>query len=115
MKAKIVFVSSDIMLWARVRDAARAAGVEVVRVDAEAGLAGALEGPVRRVLVDLETPGIDLRALAVRCRGLSPAPELVGYGSHVLEEALARAERSGFDRVLPRGAFHRSVSALLEA
>lgn len=113
MIGKVVLVSSDIMLWARVRDVARSIGVEVARVDGDDGLDAVFAGGVRRVLVDLETRGVDLAGLAARCKALDPSPELVGYGSHVLEEALEDARRSGYDRVLPRGAFHRSVADLL--
>ncbi len=63
------------------------------------------------MVVDLARPGV-LDALAA-VAALEPRPAIVGFGSHVDRELLARARAAGADRVLARSAFFGDVTAIL--
>ena len=111
MKSKILFVSNDVMFWARVQSAAKAAGSDAVRVGDEAGMEQAFrDGGVSRVIVDLGSRAVDFAAWAGRWKGASPPPQLVAFGSHVDEAALAAARSAGFDVVMANSRFHASLA-----
>jgi len=111
MGAKILFVSDDVFFWARVQGLAKTLGREAVRVVDEATMEGAFQaGDVARVIVDLGSRSIDALAWAARWKGASPAPQLVAFGSHVNEEALAAAREAGFDEVMPNSRFSRTMA-----
>jgi DNA-binding NarL/FixJ family response regulator len=108
---KIVFVSGDVMFWARVHAAAKAAGSEAVRVGDEAGMAAAArDGGVSRVILDLGFKAVDAAACAARFTVSSPRPQLVAFGSHVDENAMTAAKDAGFDVVMPNSRFHRTLA-----
>jgi CheY-like chemotaxis protein len=114
MSRRILFVSDDVMFWARIQTAARSAGREIVRIDGESAMEAAhRSGGVARVIVDLGSRSVDALAWAARWRASMDAPELVAFGSHVDDAALARARAAGFDRVMANSAFHRSVEELI--
>ena len=114
MSGRILFVSDDVMFWARVHAAAKAAGREAVRIGGEDAMAEAARaGGVARVIVDLGSRSVDALSWAARWEAASAAPELNAFGSHVDETALAAAHAAGFDRVMPNSAFHRSVAELV--
>jgi len=73
------------------RDAAAAAGADVV-------------------IVDLGRFGDDVATV----RMAAPTARIVAYGSHVDESALARARADGADVVLPRSRFFRDPAAAVE-
>jgi hypothetical protein len=111
MNRKILFVSGDVMFWARVHSAAKAAGCDAVRAGDEAGVEAAFrDGGITRVIVDLGTRAIDLAAWAARWKGASPAPQLVAFGSHVDEAAMEAAKAAGFDEVMANSRFHRTLN-----
>ncbi|HZN55148.1 MAG TPA: hypothetical protein VFB67_07490 [Candidatus Polarisedimenticolaceae bacterium] len=116
MDGKILFVSDDILFWARVRDAARAAGREALRIGDEAAMDAAFRsGGVARVIADLGSRSVDVLAWAARWKAASPAPELIAYGSHVDEHALAAARDAGFDLVMPNSRFNRELGRLVQS
>ena len=110
MGGRIVWISQDILFWGSVRDAARAAGTDIVRADTDAAIEAAIAaGDIRRVIVDLEIRSLDPNAAAARIAQSANGAELIGYASHVDTGALERARESGFREVMTRGRFHRSV------
>jgi hypothetical protein len=114
MNGKILFVSDDVMFWARVRAQAAAMGREIARIDGEAAMTAALDaGGVVRVIADLGSRSVDLASWASRWKAAAPPPELVAFGSHVDDAALAAARSAGFDRVMANSTFHRSIAELL--
>jgi hypothetical protein len=70
-------------------------------------------GNVDRVIVDLGSRSVDVFAWAARWKGLSPAPQLIAFGSHVNEPAFAAAREAGFDHVMPNSRFNRSLAEWL--
>jgi hypothetical protein len=101
--AEVVVVGADLILYSRVetqlaplghhvrrsRDVARAGSADVALCDAEA--------------VDPDE-AVDL---------LRPA-RLLGFGSHEHPEALVRARKAGFDRVVARSAIAERLPALID-
>ena len=114
MTGRILFVSDDVMFWARVRAAADAASREIVRIDGEAAMEEAYRrGNVARVIADLGSRSVDVLSWAARWKAAAPAPELVAFGSHVDEASLVAARDAGFDTVMPNSRFHRTVGELI--
>ena len=108
MNETVLVVCDDLLFWSRIQGAAQAAGVPVRRVDGPP-----VPGPVRLVLVDLSVKSLDPFACAESWKRAPEPPELIAFGSHVDLEALSRARKAGFDRVLTRSAFVRELPALL--
>lgn len=114
MAPTILVVCDDLFFWARIEGAARALDRSVERVrDLEAAERRIRDGAVRRVLVDLSASGLDVLACARRWKAVAEPPELVAFGSHVDEAALAAARAAGFDRVLARSRFTTALPSLL--
>ena len=110
MSERLVFVSDDVFFWARVTGLAKARGLEVVRVADEAAMDEAYRaGGASRVIVDLGCRSVDALAWAARWKASSPAPQLIAFGSHVHEAALAAARAAGFDHVMPNSKFNREL------
>lgn len=85
---------------------AAAATVQISFVARPSDLAAAAVG-ADLVLVDLGRPGV-IEALAE----LGEGPRVVGFGSHVEREVLARAEAAGCE-AMARSQFFRSLGELL--
>ena len=114
MDGKVLFVSDDVFFWARVQGTAKTLGRPIQRIGDEAAMDAAFrEGGVTRVIVDLGIRTVDALAWARRWKTLSPAPQLIAFGSHVDESALAAATAAGFDLVMPNSKFNRSVAEFL--
>jgi CheY-like chemotaxis protein len=113
MSRRILVVCDDLLFWARIRAAAEASGATAVRATDGAALEAALaEGPIARVLADLDARSVDPLALATRLRSLPDPPRLVAFGSHVDVALLERARLAGYDEVLPNSELHRRVAEL---
>lgn len=72
------------------------------------------ENSPQLVLIDLETPGLNIAALPelLDTQTLNTA---IAYGPHVHTERLALAEQVGIGTVMSRGQFHSQVGALIAA
>ena len=67
-----------------------------------------------RIIVDLNTPGLDPSQLVPQLRALSSPPQqIIAFGPHVHEARLAAAKESGCDLVLTRGQFYARAEELL--
>lgn len=100
--ARVVALVSDLMLASRVEGALRAAGHEVeVRAEPDADSVAA-----DLIVADLEA--IDAAAVAAL------GPPTLGFYAHVDVETRRRAERAGFDLVVPRSRMARELPQLAE-
>lgn len=115
MTSLIAFMD-DLMFLSRIREAARAAGVEVKTVRTPETLVEAcrLARPAL-VFVDLDSqrlPVLDgIRAL--RARPELAAIAVVGFLGHTQIEQARQAESAGCTRVLTRGAFVNELRTLI--
>jgi DNA-binding NarL/FixJ family response regulator len=113
--ATVVFLSSDLMFSSRLAGAAKTVGVGLQFVAQPASLLPALDANCRLVLVDLGLPGLNLPAAIATIRDAAPNAQILAFGAHVDEAALAAAQAAGCDQVLSRGQFHKQYVELLRA
>ncbi len=105
----IFHLNHDLMLASSVRAAAGAAGQQVQFSRNLEDLAAAIRSDsVAKVLVDLQTPGLDLEELKALVLSASGIP-VVLYAQHVHEPLLEFAAQLPGVTVLTRGQFSRSV------
>ena len=109
----VITLVDDLMFLSRIREAAKAAGVEVKAARAVAGLPELTEG-ARLVLIDLDSPRLPVsEAVAALKDRTSGGLQVVGFFSHVHGERARQALAAGCTRVLPRSAFVKELPALL--
>src|SRR5690606_37770965 len=112
-QADVLLVSGDLFLGSRIRAAAQGQNRSL---DVAGSGAMALErlqsASYRLVLVDLETPGLQIAEL-VAARTGDDRPTFIAYGPHVHEQRLETARQAGCDRVLTRGKFDAALPQLL--
>ncbi|MBS2032264.1 MAG: hypothetical protein JST54_30470 [Deltaproteobacteria bacterium] len=101
----ILIVGANLMFASKILETARALGLSA----AQAAPDSAELGNAKLVLLDLEKLGADgVRALRERTKA-----RLVGYASHVADDALSAARAAGCDEVLTRGQFSARLPQLL--
>jgi hypothetical protein len=102
--AKVLSISTDLMLGSRVEGALTAAGHEVVT-------SGSLD-PSK--LSDTEVVVADLDVADPAALAATGVPVL-GYYSHVDVDTKARADAAGIDKVVPRSRMSRELPDLVAA
>lgn len=112
--ARVVLISSDLMLYATVEGAARAHGATFVSARGADDAVAALGPDAGLVAVDLGSFRGDLAALLAACRAAAPGAQVVAFGPHVQGGLLKGAADAGCDRVMARGAFCQEVGRLVE-
>lgn len=100
---RVIIAVTDLLTRSRLEGAARAAGYDV---EVAAAVPGPAEPPADLLVVDLDQPGA-IEALEA-WRAAHPQARACGFGFHVGEELLRRAEGLGV-RVLPHGATTRAA------
>ena len=70
------------------------------------------DSAVRLIVVDLQTPALDLSEVASLLNQAEGVPS-VAYAQHVEEAMLRAATECGFDRVLTRGQFHAEIREIV--
>jgi DNA-binding NarL/FixJ family response regulator len=68
--------------------------------------------PVRLVVVDLSTPGLNIHELVPILRAAAPSARILAFGPHVHEARLAAARTAGCDEVVSRGQFHSRMEQI---
>jgi DNA-binding response OmpR family regulator len=110
-----LLLTTDLMLASRVTQAARAtaATVEVIG-DAATLNSRVAEDHVKRVLLDLNCPGVDLGQLVRSLREASRTDlQVIAVGPHVHRTKLDAARAAGCDQVLTKGQFHRTIDQIV--
>lgn len=103
----------DLMLVSSVQSAGSRAGVSIAVCRNEAEAAEWLSiHPDGVPLIDLSTPGLNLRSLTVQLNE-QQKERAVAWGPHVHRSLLITAEEQGIGCVLSRGAFHSRLDSLL--
>ena len=114
--ARVLALCADLMFGSRIAAQVQEAGGQLELLPDAAAVTARLEGPAQQrptvVLVDLTSDpeqGIGLVA------GLAgEGPRTLGFYSHVEADVRERAERAGFDLVVPRSRMAREGAALVE-
>jgi hypothetical protein len=109
--ARVVAVFDDLLLGSNVLGMLRAAGHE-----ATLGGAGVEPDGADLLIVDLAAGSFDGVAIveALRAAGELEGTRTLGVYSHVDADTRRRAERAGFDLVVPRSRMAREGAALVE-
>ncbi len=113
--ARVTLLCPDLLFGSKVEGGLAAAGHEVTRFDGEAAARSAA-GEADVLVVDLTTDSFDGAALVESLRaseGTARTPTL-GFYSHVDTDTRERAERAGFDLVVPRSRMAREMGALVD-
>ncbi len=76
-------------------------------------MADKLAADCRLALIDLSLDRLNLRAAVAAIKAGAPAAQVIAYGPHVDEAALADAKEAGCDQVLTRGQFNKQYAELL--
>ena len=108
----VVLLCRDLMATSIVSGAASQADLILRTVTQGAQLTDST-GPDDLILIDLSTPGLDLKAVAVRLTG-DQKQRAVVYGPHVHTSQFEAARSAGFATVIPRGQFLAEAAARLK-
>ena len=67
------------------------------------------------LIVDLQTPGLNVELLGDEIKGLPDAvcPLTIAYAQHVNVELLEQAKKAGFDQVLTRGQMNSRIGDII--
>jgi CheY-like chemotaxis protein len=112
---QLVALMDDLLFLSRIREAARAAAVEVRAVRGAADLVAAARGGARLVLVDADgerLPWAEALA-ALRSEADCGSVPVVAFVSHVRQDRAEAARAAGASRVLARSAFLKELSQLV--
>jgi DNA-binding NarL/FixJ family response regulator len=115
--ARVLALVPDLLFGSRVQAALRAAGDEVELLSDAAALRGRLRdsSPQAVVVVDLTHAGLQGAELVEELsrEGLLKDAATLGFYSHVDAAARDRAQRAGFDLVVPRSRMAREAAGLV--
>ena len=113
--SKLVLVSTDLMLGARIEGAARQCGFTIVTTAGQGPALEASAGDCRAVFIDLRMPGINTAELVETLREQGDSSlTIVACGPHVHEQRLDEARRAGCDLVLTRGQLDRDAESIFQ-
>jgi DNA-binding NtrC family response regulator len=112
--AAVVAFMDDLMFLSRIREAAKAAGVEVRSARTVDQLKAAAAGSAL-VFVDLDSARLptDLGLAALKADSALASLPVVGFFGHVHVDRARAAQEAGVGRVLPRSAFVQALPALV--
>jgi CheY-like chemotaxis protein len=117
--ARVLALTRDLLFGSRVQGALAGAGHEAELIAGEAALRGRLadaDAPAPEVLVvDLTDAGLDGAGIvqALAADGALAGTRTLAFYSHVDVAARERAERAGFDVVVPRSRMAREGAQLV--
>ena len=117
MGSYVLAAVDDMFFATKIRGTAEALGLEVrFSRSADDAIEKAREDLPTLIIADLHSVKCDPFNLAEQLKTderLRDVP-LIGFFSHVQTELKERAERSGFDRVMPRSAFSKNLAEILK-
>jgi len=108
----LLILTADLMFSSRAQMAARSVGKQAhLAMSLPRAVEVLAENEVTTVCVDLGAPGIEAAAALTALREASRVQPLrtIAYAPHVHEAKLAAAQAAGYDAVLTRGQFDRSL------
>jgi CheY-like chemotaxis protein len=109
----VVALVDDLMFLSRIREAAKAVGLEVRTARGLPELLAACREAPGLIVVDLDRPRLPLAEALAALRSEAPAVPVVGFVSHVHAERAQAAREAGCTRVLARSAFVKELPSLL--
>ena len=111
MTATVVAAVDDFFFQTKIKEAARAVGIEMVfEPTIEGAVAAIQKRNARLLIIDLDTKAFAPAELLAAASGV----KTVGYLPHVRGDLRKAAEAAGCGLVLPRSAFVKRLASLLE-
>lgn len=112
---RIIAFVDDLMFLSRIREAARARGLEVQGARTVADLVAACREAPRLVILDLDRgrPPASEALAALRAEPALASVPIVGFFSHVHAERGREAREAGCTKAMPRSAFVQELDGLL--
>ena len=117
MTTLVLAAVDDMLFVAKIRGAAQLANAEVdFARSVNAAFEAAKKSNSALVVVDLHSQRIDAFQLAEKFKADESTREipLIGFYSHVHTELQRKARDAGFDRVMPRSAFSKHLTEILQ-
>jgi len=112
---KLLLVSGDLILSARVEGAARSCGLEMITGASESRANELCDDSYKLVLIDLRCPGLDISSLVESLQKKSSTDlPIVACGPHVHEQRLEAARQAGCDVVVTRGQFEHDAESIFQ-
>lgn len=112
----ICFLTKDLMMSSNASSHARQKDIKLSQAGSiKTAIAFIEEKKPRLLIIDLQTPGLDVGLLGEEVKGLadSVCPLTIAYAQHVNTELLEQARSAGFDQVLTRGQFNAQVGTII--
>ena len=116
----ILYLTKDLMLASNVRSVAKSENIELKIVPTADKLLKQINSDdgdsndVKKVLVDLQTPGFALQSCDQIIAACQPhSVPVVGYAQHVHVDLIDAAKSAGFSAVYTRGQMNGNVAAIL--
>jgi len=116
MARNIIAIVDDLFFASKIRGTAEQLGVSVTFPrTVESAIEGALTGESSLIICDLNSQRINPLELAqaLKANEQTSKISLLGFFSHVQTDLQKAAEQAGFDRVIPRSAFTKSLPQIL--
>jgi CheY-like chemotaxis protein len=113
---QLIALVDDLLFLSRIREAGRAAGIEVRSVRGASDLLAAARQQARLVLVDADSERLPWQAALSALRAAEPALSalpVIAFVSHVRADLAEAARAAGASRVLARSAFVKELPELV--
>jgi CheY-like chemotaxis protein len=112
---QLLALVDDLLFLSRIREAGRAAGIEVRAVRGASDLLDAARRDARLVLVDADSERLPWQAAvaALRAEPATGALPVIAFVSHVRADRAEAARAAGASRVLARSAFVEQLPDLV--
>jgi CheY-like chemotaxis protein len=112
---QLIALVDDLLFLSRIREAGRAAGIEVRSVRGASDLLAAARQQGRLVLVDADSERLPWQAAlsALRAEPALSALPVIAFVSHVRADLAEAARTAGASRVLARSAFVKELPELV--
>jgi CheY-like chemotaxis protein len=112
---QLIALVDDLLFLSRIREAGRAAGIEVRSVRGASDLLAAARQQGRLVLVDADSERLPWQAAlsALRAEPALSALPVIAFVSHVRADLAEAARAAGASRVLARSAFVKELPELV--
>lgn len=112
----ICFLTKDLMMSSNASSHARQHKVKFETVgSADKAIETIQEKKPHMLIVDLQTPGLDVDDLGEKIKGLADAvcPLTIAYCQHVEVQLIEKAKSAGFDQVFTRGQMNAKIGDII--
>ncbi len=112
----ILFLTKDLMIQSNASSAARQSGAMIKAIgNLEEAMTMFSEQSDAMLLVDLQTPGLDVGQLLERLSAIDASSRrAIAFAQHVEVDLIEQAQGAGFEAVMTRGQFSRNLPGIVK-